>query len=394
MPSPPREAPQRDTSRPPAHRYETIAEEIRGTIARGAYGPDGRLPSERWFGKSFGAQRNTVRQALGLLEREGRIVAVGKSGWFVTAAPGAASDSLAREASPPKTPRRDAPVAAEGRVLFVKFQRPLGMTVDRLVSGLGEVLADDGVPLLRFDSAEYEEARHVATIEELTTVDARGIVLWPHASMDRAMLARLQALTPLILVDRRVYGFESDSVIFEDLRAGREITEHLLGLGHRRIAFFGDEPFVESVQNRLRGFRRALEAAGITPDDRLIVLVNGHFEPTFTENVRLLLRGGERPTAIVCANDAVASAVYLVLRGEGLRVPQDIALTGFGNDSAGFLDVIGLTTMAQPFVELGREAGRLLLRRLAESATAENREPREITLPMRLVVRSSSGPPR
>lgn len=358
------------------HRYEEIAETIRGGIARGEYGPEGRLPSERWFGRTFEAQRNTVRRALGLLEREGQITSVGKSGWYV-------------ESAVPTAPRV---TSAERRILLVTFRRRSGPSIETLTVGLQEVLTAGGIQMLHYDSPSVADAHHVATIEELTTVDAGGIVMWPHSSIDKSLLLRLQASIPLVLVDRRVFGFECDSVLFDDLGGGRLLTEHLIANGHRRIAYLGDEPFVESVQNRWLGYRRALDAAGITSDENLTVLTHGQQEPTFSANVRILLRElTQPPTAIVCSNDNVASALLLLLRQEGLRVPEDIAVAGIGNVAPGYLDVMGLTSVCQPFTELGRAAGRLLLERLSEPLATRGGRCREVIIPMDLVVRPSSG---
>ena len=275
--------------------------------------------------------------------------------------------------------------------MLVAFRRPTGSTMDRLAAGLREALDARGVGLLRYDSPSHDEAAHIGSVEELTTVDAAGIVMWPESSVDRSLLARLQTSTPLVLVDRRVFGFESDSVVFDDARAGREITAHLVGLGHRRIAFLGDEPFVESVQARWRGYRRALEDAGIVYDESLTVFTFGTRAPLFRETVRLTLERKGAPTAIVCSNDGVASALILALRELGRRVPEDLVVTGFGNDASAYLDVMGLTTMAQPFERLGRAAGELLLRRLGEPLATRGAGYEEIPIPMSLVPRASTG---
>lgn len=360
-------------ARSPLHRYEEIAEQIRQSLNRGGFGPDGRLPSERWFGRTYEAQRNTIRQALGLLEREGKIQSVGKSGWFVTERdPSRPKDSLAGQ-----------------RVMLVTFRRPTGGTDDRLTQGMREVLGANGIELLRYDSDAYEEAQHIRTIEQLTTVDAAAIVMWPDNSVDKSLLSRLQASTPLILVDRRVFGFESDSVVFDDLRAGRTITEHLMANGHRRIAFLGDEPFVESVHKRWRGYRQALETAGFAPDENLTCFTHSRHEPAFSRHAAILL--DEKPTAIVCSNDGVASSLLLILREKGLRTPEDVAVTGFGNLAAGYLDVMGLTSMNQPFYELGQAAGRLLLERLGEPTRSPGFK--ETLISMSLVARTSSAGP-
>lgn len=370
MPTPPR-----------IHRYEQIADEIRAAILRGAYAPDGRLPSERRLVRAHNAQRNTVRQALGLLEREGRIASVGKSGWFVS------EESVA----PPERP------ATGGRTILVTFRRHESAASDTIANELSRTLAPRGMQVLRYDTASRHPSSHPAmdpdlTAQEIADLGADGVVMWPHGPVDARLLARIQATVPLVLVDRRVFGFESDSVRFDDLSGGRMVTEHLLAQGHRRIAFLGDEPFVESVQARWNGYRQALEEAGLVPDDNLTLLTQGQPAPIFTESLRLLLRGPiEPPTAVICSNDGVASELLLLLRAEGLRVPEDVAVTGFGNLRPSYLDLMGLTTLDQSFGELGHAAGSLLNDRLDEPHSGRGGPYREILLPMRLIVRASSG---
>lgn len=325
--------------------------------------------------RAFDAPRTTIRQALALLEREGRIHSVGKSGWYVA----------------PDAPPEPEPDLAGRRVLLLTFRRPTTATVDAVAAGLGEALGERGVGLLRFDSAGDEATEAIDSVESLTTIVADGLVMWPDSPVDAALLTRLQASTPLVLVDRRVFGFGADCVIFDDLEGGRLVTEHLIERGHRRIAFLGDEPFVESVQRRWRGYRRALERAGIEPDDNLTVLTYGRHEPNFSAHVRFLLRElPEPPTAVVCSNDSVASDLLLLLRHAGVRVPDDVAVTGFGNHNARYLDVMGLTSVSQPFEAMGREAGRIMLGRLTEPPS--RRQPAvEVCLPMTLASRSTSG---
>jgi DNA-binding LacI/PurR family transcriptional regulator len=359
-----------------AHRYEQIASEIRTAIARGAFGPEGRLPSERRLVRTYGAQRNTVRQALGVLEREGRIASIGKSGWFVASGADAPTDRL----------------LTGGRVLFLTFRQHESASSDTIAHELGRVFAAHGLQVLRYDSAARQRAAHLETAEDIIELGANGVVLWPHGPVDTDLLARIQSSMPVVLVDRRAFGFASDSVRFDDFSGGKMVTEHLLAQGHRRIAFLADEPFVESVQSRWNGYHQALESAGIEPDGNLTVLTYLQSEPTFSAAMRFLVRGlPEPPTAVVCSNDGVASRLLLLLREEGLRVPEDIAVAGFGNERPNYLDLVGLTTVAQSFSDLGRLAGELLLERLSTPADP-HRVYREVLLPMSLVVRSSSGP--
>ncbi len=365
----------------PNHRYEEIANRLREEIVRGSYGTAGRLPSERRLMRAFEVQRNTVRQALGLLEREGRVVTVSKSGWFVSN-----TETIPAPMLPPET--------ISGRtILLVTLRHRAIPTFDTLAIGLYEKLAASGVSVLRYDSAPTEgtSSQLIETLESLTSVDAAGIVLWPQGPVDVRILSRLQETKPLILIDRRVFGFETDSVRFDDLAGGKMVTEYLIAKGHRQIAFLADEPFVETVQNRWRGYRLALEGANIPSEDRYTVLSMGGHEPSFSAGIRFLLNGlPTKPTAIVCSNDGVASKLMLFLRDEGLRVPEDIAVTGYGNEASGYLDLMGLTTVDQSFVDLGRAAGALLLERMAQPDSQSSRQNREIVLPVQLVRRTSA----
>ena len=360
---------------PRPHRYVAIADEIRRAIRQDAYAPDGRLPSERRLVRAYGAQRNTIRQALAVLEEEGRIASVDKSGWFV---------SSVENPAEPRSP-------AGKRVLFVTFRRIDTPQTDCIAQALRDTLAEEGVSLLRYDTARQEEASLAAAVDEVIRLRPDGVAMWPLGSLEMSFLAKLAAATALVLIDRRAFGFHSDSVRFNDAEGGRLVTEHLLERGHRRIAFLGDEPFVESVQSRWTGYRKALEEAGLGHDDNLTQLRYGSREPGFSASLRFLLRElPDPPSAVVCSNDDVASRMMMFCREAGLRVPEDVAITGFGNAASGYLDVMGLTTVAQPFAELGRAAGELLLRRLGEPYPAEG-ERRESRLPMTLVVRESSG---
>ncbi len=353
--------------RPPLHRYETIADQIRASIARGAYNHGGgRLPSERVLMLESGAHRGTVRQALGLLEAEGLIASIGKSGWYVA------------------EPKNSGVVGR--RVTLVTFGRPSGYVVEGVTRGLNEALGAAGVNMLRIDFGPTD-AECAAMLARLREVDTDALVIWPHGALDSAPFAQLRGEKPLVLVDRRVFGFESDCVLFDDQGGGRMITEHLIAQGHRRIAFLGDEPFAESVHNRWLGYREALQQASLPIEDRLTVLPYGRSEPAFGEYVRLLRDAG--PTAVVCSNDGVASTLLLRLRADGTRVPEDLAVTGFGNEPASYLDLIGLTTAAQPFAQLGEAAGRLVLERLAKRFPM--RDAREILIPMKLVQRTSGA---
>jgi DNA-binding LacI/PurR family transcriptional regulator len=179
------------------------------------------------------------------------------------------------------------------------------------------------------------------------------------------------------------------TVRIDDKRAGREATEHLLSLGHRRIAHVtGDADAMSEWApgvDRRAGWRQALVAAGVTPDEALVV--QGDFELEAARAATLgLLRAHPDVTAVFAASDEMAMGVVLGARALGLRVPDDLSVIGVDGHELG--ELIGLTTIAQPVQAQGTTAARLLLAMITgESA------PNQVIFPTDLVVRTSTAPP-
>jgi GntR family transcriptional regulator of arabinose operon len=365
-------------------RYEEIAEDIRRRIGEGEFPEPHRLPSERDLMKHYEVQRNTIRQALTLLESEGWVVVRPKSGAFAVM-PAASTRSLSN------------PLRASGTVLVVNAWNHASTALDSILIGLAQALEDTHLSIQRFNSLPRPE--QVSSImppaEYLAANNVAGVLLWPPNPADLSELNRLRSQVPLILLDRRILGFEADCVQSDDLAGGRLITEHLIAQGHRRIGFLADEGFAETVQQRWRGYTLALEDAGIAPDPACVTLFHGIDEKIFPEYMRLFLAGAGDPlTAVVCSNDSTALFLLRYLRSARLRVPDDIAVTGYGNLVPHYADALELTTVAQPFVEVGRTAGKLLLQRVAEWESKAPEDPlsfQHIALPVALIARNSSA---
>lgn len=351
--------------------YQEIARELREQIVRGDFGANGRLPSERALVTRFQVQRNTIRQALSLLEQEGHIATEGKRGSFI------------REVDPRVT----------RSVFLMNIHGGSSPMLTQLTDGFGDVSGRAGYSVRRFNTHPPEGAA-LDPVPEVGKIgkDTAGVVLWPQNPTNSDALARLNAHVPLVLVDRRVLGVSVDCVRFDDVAGGRMVTEHLLEQGHRRIAFLTDDVFAETVQHRWHGYALALEAAGVPVDPRLSLFYLGIHEPFFSLAMRALLAlGKDAPTAVICSNDLVAFVLLRFLRDEGVRVPDDMAVTGYGNAMPDYGEAMALTSVNQPFDELGRRAASTLLERVGQSADERLRESRDITIPVRLVVRKSSA---
>jgi len=173
----------------------------------------------------------------------------------------------------------------------------------------------------------------------------------------------------------------------DNVGGARAATQHLIELGHRRIAHIRGRTDLVSAQLREQGYREALEAAGI-PFDPELVRVGGYRAAETTDAARELLSRSDRPTAVFAANDLSAIRVLEIARDLGLRVPEDLSVVGFDNVPEAANAVPALTTVAQPLHQMGAEAVRLLLGLLAGGTTEDH-----LLLPASLVVRASTSPP-
>jgi LacI family transcriptional regulator len=190
---------------------------------------------------------------------------------------------------------------------------------------------------------------------------------------------------PAVLVDYAKGGTKLATVRGDNYNSAFAATQHLLDLGHRRIAFIAGSSYSGQSAERQRGYVDALQAAGIAVDPSLMPC--GEFErPLGQEMGRQLLIRPDRPTAIFAANDEMALGVYDAARDLGLAVPGDVSLVGFDDiPAAGYRD---LTTVRESVQEIADTAVRTLLRQI------ETRVPTSqcIQFPNELVVRGSSGP--
>jgi GntR family transcriptional regulator, arabinose operon transcriptional repressor len=358
-------------------RYEEIAAVLRQRILSGDYGK-GRLPSERSLLTEFGVQRDTVRRALDVLEGEGLVFRDPARGTFVL--------PRAESVNSPATP---------GTIILAVRRSEQSTGPGDILRGLSRIMEAVGRPIFWFDT--YDKQGRPERIPSLEHLRARGVVgaaIWPEmpASLERLRLIR--AMMPLVLLDRRVPGFESDFVGFNDADGARKATDHLIRRGHRRIGFISAEPEAATVQARVRGYRAALENAALPSSPEWILHAEqGIRSLPLTALSTFLEQRGAPLTAVLCANDTIAVRFIGILRSLGKRVPEDVAVIGFGNSLPPLMDALGLTTVAQPFERVGQTAGEMLLTRLHERLT-ENAVPakvREIELPVELVVRESCG---
>jgi LacI family transcriptional regulator len=223
----------------------------------------------------------------------------------------------------------------------------------------------DGIPV-----------NETARIESLLEHRVAGVAMLQFSG-DRSVIGELLAHgVPLVVVS--CWEQRSDCVSVDDAAGGALAVEHLLSLGHRRIAYLSSdlvEPNTDAV--RFAGYRQPLERLGIEP--RYL-----RWE-TLHDNLRT------RPTAFFVSNDVVAIRLIEALEELGLRVPADVSVVGFDDIALSGLGRIALTTVAQPRDALARHAVEILLRRTSDG---DGLPLQQVRLEPTLVVRGSTGPPR
>ena len=188
---------------------------------------------------------------------------------------------------------------------------------------------------------------------------------------------------PVVAFDRTIHDSRVDTVVADNLEGVRRATEHLLWLGHERVALVAGRLDVESGADRLRGYTNAMRAAGLVPFS-----VGGGFRVDAAEEaVALLLKSQNRPTAIVVANNLMTLGALRAIKRMGLKVPRDLAIVAVDDPAWAELTDPPLTALAQPVREMATAAMRLVL----ERARGDRTESRHIVLPMELRVRASCG---
>jgi len=212
------------------------------------------------------------------------------------------------------------------------------------------------------------------------------IVMSPEADA-RALEANLPGTLPVVLLNCRVEGTAFDSINIDNYGGARAMVRHLAALGHRRIAHVKGAPGNNDALERLLGYRDGMEALDGRQSEDLEI------EGDFTEEAgyragEAILRMRPRPTAVFSANDAMAVGVLSALQEAGLRVPDDIAVTGFDDIPVARFLTPTLTTVSLAIADLGDLAVQRLLQAMARG---EDRERRHETLPTTLVVRGSCG---
>ncbi|GIH93456.1 LacI family DNA-binding transcriptional regulator [Planobispora siamensis] len=213
-----------------------------------------------------------------------------------------------------------------------------------------------------------------------------GLIFSPIAIGADELAARTDD-TALVLLGERIHDGPADHVAIDNVRAARDITEHLIGLGRARVAALGaqDSSISGTAPLRLAGYRQAMAAHGLP---EIVATVERYHRADGFAAMTALLEG-ERPDAVFCFNDLLALGAMRAVLSSGLRVPGDVALAGLDDIEDGRYSTPTLTTVAPDKSELARIAVDLLKRRIDGRA---GYAPQEVRAGYRLMVRESTAP--
>lgn len=243
------------------------------------------------------------------------------------------------------------------------------------------------VILCNSDNAPEKEQRYLHMLQEQR---AAGILITPVQS-DVAYLEQLsQQNIAVVLLDRPSHARSLCSVAIDDVLGGELALKHLLELGHRRIAFVSAPLSLCQYAERYHGARRAIQRAGLDPDEVLSEIFLAVPNALAGEQcVETILTTTDRPTAVFCINDFLALGVMRGLSLRGMSIPNDIALIGY--DDVVFSGMLSpaLTSIRQPKYQLGRTAADLLLHEIGEAGKHQHTQ---IVYQPELIVRKSTMP--
>ncbi len=323
------------------HKSQKIAETIARWFEEQRYRPGDRFPSDQELAREFGVNHVTVRTALrrfvdqGLLERK---VGAGT----VVRDPKARSEAEARGANPA--------VAIAIPDATHSFFSELLRTVEGALHGTGR-------PLMLGHTWELAQ-REEQVVNAWISQGVRRMVLTPPVSEGHFYNRLVSQGVRLVFVDRRVESVDVPSIVSRDEVGMAQVVKYVVGLGHRRLVHLAGPVGIWTARQRRDSFARSAREAGLSEQSVEILPAGYYIEDGYTAMVRRL-QSGTPPDAVVGANDPVAVGAVRALEERGLRVPEDVTVTGFGDTDIG--RNFGLTTVRQFPDRMGSEAIRLML---------------------------------
>jgi len=380
-------SPAKESRRLPA--FMQIVKIVRDRIEKGYYAPGEWLPTERDIAIELKVSRPVVQVAFKYLREEGLVLQQG---------PGHRSRVSPREGPPVYEPNEltsrtivaimpHAPELAYGYSIV----RGINTALREKESSHQLVICDTDAAPIPSDGEDGAYAWETKYLQRIEREGAAGLILIHAGGSVTAPIVRAiqEKGVSVVMIDRYSHDIDSDFVGTDNRNASKAVVEHLIKLGHRRIGYVLRVERVTSVEERLGGYRDALETHGIRFDPELVTSGWPHAGLAL-DHYRAL---SDPPTALAALHDFAAFELIHEAQTRGIKVPEDLSVVGF-DDVESYSPRAGmLTTVHQPFFEIGRRAGELILLRQSSPGSVSARSFRHIFLPASLVVRTSCSAP-
>jgi len=285
----------------------------------------------------------------------------------------------------------------QARSLVTGYSKTVGVVVTTIadpfvaevLQGIESTAHDHGYTVI-LNSSNAEPEREIAAVEMLRSKRVAGVIV-TSSRVGALYLEHLERIgAPVVLINNHneQSGRYTFSVGVDNQHGGRIATEHLLQLGHRRIAYVTGRADHSDDLDRLDGYRGALAAAGVPFDPALIVPGDGRADGG-AQALTPLMALDEPPTAVFCYNDMTAVGLMQASRQSGLSVPGDLAVVGFDDIPFALYVHPPLTTIAQPKIEMGQQAMEMALALMTAQDPAD-RAFSNVVVKGKLVVREST----
>ncbi len=283
--------------------------------------------------------------------------------------------------------------SAVARSLVTRKTKTIGVVVTTIadpfiaevVSGIEEVANDHGYSVF-LANCNADPEREVKVVHSFHERRVDGILVTASRVGALYMPLLSEMKVPIVLINNQHPGEFVHSVMIDNVTASREATQHLIRLGHRRIAYIGDQFGFQSDSERFSGYRQALEAADLPFLPELVAHGDGKPEGGMRAMEKLLALA-EPPTAVFCYNDLSALGALRVIQWHGLNVPLDISIVGFDDLFIASYTNPPLTTIRQPKQQMGRMAMEILLKLFSGLNSTTN-----MKVSGELIIRGSTAP--
>lgn len=325
-------------------KYKLLAETLRQKILENIYQPGSKLPSESELQKQFALSRQTVRNALELLEKQG----------FVRSRQGSGTYVADREAEEQNKSKRIAVVTT-----YVD-----NYIFPRIIQGIEGVLSQEGFQVqIAFTGNHIWKEE--AVLKDLLEQDLRGIIIETTKSAlpnpNLPLYRRLQEKgIPILFINSRYPQLDCPVVCLQDQEAGRLAAECLLAKGHKKIGGFFKLDDGQGVR-RYQGFVEALRDGGIRIEEQNILWFDTEDALDFGIMEEQIVKRLGTCTGIMCYNDSTASHVMEIWKQHGISVPENVSVVSVDDTDLAELGDVGLTSVHHPKEKLGEKAARQLV---------------------------------